>query len=72
MICLAMAVARFSAISSRRAALHLAERSAGESHGWSELLDDDRRERAQPDGGGGGGDKYGNPPTSNLFSVSII
>jgi len=40
-----MIAARFSAINSRNAALHLVERSEGESQ---ESLLDDRRERAHP------------------------
>lgn len=53
--CLAMSAARFSAISSRNAALHLMERSTGASQ---ESLLDDRRERAHP-----AHDKYGKSST---------
>lgn len=41
-----MEAALFSAISSRRAALHREERSAGGVHG--SCFGDDRRERARP------------------------
>lgn len=40
--------ARFSAINSRRAALHLVGRSGDEEMFQEELLFDDRRERAHP------------------------
>lgn len=62
-----MMAARFSAISSRSAALHLEDRSAGESQ---ESFFDDRRERAHPAAAAVADDKYGNPPTITLLSIS--
>lgn len=53
--------ARFSAISSRNAALHLEERSDEETH---DSAFDDRRERARPVGDGNG-----NLPVINSFTV---
>lgn len=61
--CRANMAVRFSAMSSRSAALDLEERSDG---GTQESVLDDRRERARPVGDV----KYGNPPPSTtLFSV---
>jgi len=55
--------ARFSAINSRNAALHLVERSEGESQ---ESLLDDRRERAHPP------DYMHKLPTINTLYIYII
>jgi hypothetical protein len=59
-----MIAARFSAINSLNAALHLTERSAGESH---ESVLDDRRERAHPPD-----DKQEKLPTINIKIIEHI